>query len=174
MHSKKLRNISIDLYVWQLQFKILHTRVIANKSLNKIAIKDSGLCNNCKVAVVTTEHLFLYCQIAINFWVEIERWISEMLQRRIKLDRIQKIFGDQDFNRDINLILILAKRTIYKLRLRGSEPKAEYTKATLRTYLSTLRYTSIIGIGRNSHNFQKVVKNLRVYLDINVRMEKPE
>ena len=45
--------------------------------------------------------------------VEIERWISEVLQRRIKLDEIKKIFGDQDFNKDINLILILAKRTIY-------------------------------------------------------------
>ena len=29
--------------------------------------------------------------------------------------------------------------------------------------------TSIIGNGGNSHDFQKVVKNLRVYLDINVR-----
>ena len=62
-----------------------------------------------------------------------------MLQRRIKLYKIQKIFGDQDFNKDINLISILAKRTIYKSRLRGSILKAKYTKVTLRSYLSTLR-----------------------------------
>ena len=76
-------------------------------------------------------------------------WISEVLQRRMKLDEIQKIFGDQDFNKDIKSILILAKRTIYKSRLRGSIPNV-----TLRSYLSTLRYTSIIGNGGNSNDFQ--------------------
>ena len=56
-----------DYYVWQLQFKILHTRVATNKYLNKIGINNSGLCDNCKVAVVTIEHLFLDCQNAVNF-----------------------------------------------------------------------------------------------------------
>ena len=53
---KKLRNIYINPYVWQLQFKILHTRIATNKYLNKIGIKYSGLCDNCKVAVETTKH----------------------------------------------------------------------------------------------------------------------
>ena len=37
---------------------MLHTRVATNKYLNKIGIRDSGVCDNCKVAVETTEHLF--------------------------------------------------------------------------------------------------------------------
>ena len=132
--------------------------------LNKISINDSSLFDNCKVAVETTEHLFLDCQSAYHFWVEIEKWISEVLKRRIKLDKIQKIFGDQDFNKDINSILILAKRTIYKLRLRDSLPKAEYTKATLRSYLSTLRYTLIIGIGGNAQDLQNKWSRISEYI----------
>ena len=42
-------------------------RVATNKSLNKIGINDSGLCDNCKVPVVTTEHFILDCQIAVKF-----------------------------------------------------------------------------------------------------------
>ena len=71
------------------------------------------------------------------------------MQRKIKSDKIRIFFGDQDFNQNIKLIVILARWTIYNSRLRGSTPKAEYTTATVRSYLSTLRYTSILGNGEN-------------------------
>ena len=44
-------------------------------------IKDSGLCDNFKVAVEPTEHLFLNYQITLNIWVKMERWIAETLKR---------------------------------------------------------------------------------------------
>ena len=160
MHLKN-RNISIDLYAWQLQFKILHTGIIG--------INYSGLCDNCKVAVETTEQLIFRLPNCTYFWVEIERWISEMLQRRIKLDKI-KTSLEVKITTDIDLIFILAKGTIYKSRLRGSIPKAKYTKATLRSYLSTLRYTSIINNGGNSQEFKNKWSRILEYTCILISM----
>ena len=37
------------------------------------------LCDNYKVAVETTEHLFLECQIALNSWVEMVKNLREFL-----------------------------------------------------------------------------------------------
>ena len=59
-------------------FKILKSSY-KYKYLNTIVINDSGLCDNCNVAVEANEHLFLDCQIALNHWVEIKWWISENL-----------------------------------------------------------------------------------------------
>ena len=50
----------------------------------------------------------------------------------------------------INIIVIMAKRTNYKLA------QVEYTEAAVRSYLhvSTLIYTSIVDNGENAHDYQ--------------------
>ena len=110
---KELRKILIDLCL-AATFKILYTRVATDKYLNKIGITDSGLCDNCKVAVEKTEHLFLNCvKLHLIFGMR-ERGFQKFLQRRIHLDIIQIVFGDHNFNKDNNLIVILAKRVTAK------------------------------------------------------------
>ena len=43
---------------------------------------------------------------------------------------------------------------MYRLRQRGYMPKAEYTKAAIRSYLSTLMYASIVDKRESSQEFQ--------------------
>ena len=112
---KELRKILID-FCLAATFKILYTIVATDVYLNKIGITDSGLCDNCKVAVERTEHLFLNCQITFNIWDEREReeGFQKFCQRIINLDIIQIVFVDHNFNKDNNLIVILAKRVTAK------------------------------------------------------------
>ena len=74
----------------------------------------------------------------------------------MKLDNIQKIFGDQDFNQDINSIVIMTKMFY---------AEAKYRKAAIRLYVSTLRHFS-----RQRRTFprfpKQVVKNFREYLEM--------
>ena len=103
--------------------------------------------------IIATEHVFLDCQFTLNFAVEIERWIQNFAN---KLDNIHKKFGDQYSNQDINLIVIMAKRTIYKSRLhvRGSL----YTES--RIFKSNGKIVSIhLKTYFNSGQWRKFAKN---------------
>ena len=51
-----LRKISMDPYVLVASVEMLYTRVATNIFLKKISKKNSGLCDDCKMAVETNEY----------------------------------------------------------------------------------------------------------------------
>ena len=99
---------------------------------------------------------FLECEYIQSFWLEMENWMSNIRNCRIRLDQIQKIFGDRDLNFEVNLIILAAKKTIYKCRLKGKIPCCNMTKSDVKQYLNCLRYNlKTTQIGRKTVRYKK-------------------
>ena len=129
---KALWKMTPDSYLINIQYKILYQRVATNDILLKMGIKPNHLCNLCNELKETNLHAFLECKYIKSFWLEIENWMSIIRNCRIRLDQIQKIFGDRDLNFEVNLIILVAKKTIYKCRLKGKIPCCNMTKSDVK------------------------------------------
>ena len=72
-----------------------------------------------RLGTTQDQFVFLECKYIQSFWLEIENWMSNIRNFRIRLDQIQEIFGNRDLNFEVNFIILAAKKTIYKCRLKG-------------------------------------------------------
>ena len=78
----------------------------------------------------------LYPRIPINL-VFVGYGLKEC---RIRLDQIQKISGHRDLNFEVNHIILAAKKTIYKCRLKGNIPCCNMSKREVKQFLNCFRY----------------------------------
>ena len=94
-------------------------------------IKDSDICNTCKV-VETIEHFFFHCKNTNCLWEEVNKDIATLFGHQFNITEEQVILGINK-NTDItlnlshkiyeraNLILLVAKQCISKFKY-GSHP----------------------------------------------------
>ena len=113
-----------------LHFKILHNIYPTNILLHKMKIKDSALCDHCKVHDFI-EHFFYKCNKLRGFWSEVLNYIYGKTEIIMCIDEKVALFGvlKADLKSDtkqrtlnnINTILLVAKMCISKARYGKSQ-----------------------------------------------------
>lgn len=102
------------------QYRILHRIIATNDLLFKLNIKQDDLCSFCGLLPEKIEHLFWHCNVVVEFWESVERWIFENIQFSLNINKQIAIFGitfNVQFNEPVNYILIITRYFIYKCRL---------------------------------------------------------
>ena len=104
-----------NMYLWDIQFKILYTRVATNSKLFHMNIKDTENCEYCEMRE-TNVHAFVSCERTQNFWIEITYFLRRIGYINFRLEHKIKIFGDTGMDLLFNLIIMIAKKVIYMKR----------------------------------------------------------
>ena len=79
-----------------IQFRTLLIRFFTNDILCNIDIKETDVCNVFEEDTDHNEHMLLYCNTSVLFWVMVQTRITNlgMDDYRYILTNIKKIFGD--------------------------------------------------------------------------------
>ena len=56
------------------QFKLVHGRLVTNRFLTKINLKDNEQCTFCQNDTETVIHLFWTCSVYTLFWQDFKQW----------------------------------------------------------------------------------------------------
>jgi exonuclease III len=100
------------------QFRFIHMILPTNVFLYKIGKVDDDLCSFCKIEKETLNHLMWSCNCVSLFWKEIISWLRD-LNIIINISYREICLGIYDTNHFafINMIIIFAKKFIYKCRV---------------------------------------------------------
>lgn len=106
----------------EFQYKILHKYLPTNNILFKMKKISTYACCFCNIYRETIEHLFFECLYVINFWVEIQMKLYEILEKNITLSKKDILFGygiDAEINKNllINKIIMYGKYYVWKCKL---------------------------------------------------------
>ena len=109
---------TIDVKSRYFQYRYIHRILPTNEFLFKIGIVGSDKCTFCGVEKETIKHLMWSCEKVSAFWKEVIKWL-ENLNFQINLSFLEVCFGVHNMNHAnfINMILIWAKKFIYKCRV---------------------------------------------------------
>ena len=135
------------------QFKMLHMRIVTNKKLQIMGIRNDSQCPYCDEQVETIEHAFLECEAAKEIWKEVETWLKTSINTTIKISNLDKIFGTGMEHDIVEKTIIATKRVIYRHRQKGTQYTLREVKTILRSQLTVGEYQS--GIEGNYHLFLK-------------------
>ena len=132
------------------QYRILHRISATNDLLYKPHIKQDDLCSFCGLLTEKIEHLFWHCNVVVEFWESIERWIERWFFKRIQfslnIDKQTAIFGitfNRHFNKPINYILIITRYYIYKCRINNKRLNLLAWRKEVNQYLSIEKMIAI-------------------------------
>ena len=109
---------TIDVKSQYFQYRFIQRILPTNEFLFKIGIVESDKCTFCGVEKESTKHLMWSCDKVSSFWKEVIKWL-EGLNIHMNLSFVTVCFGVHNIYQAnfINMILILAKRFIYKCRV---------------------------------------------------------
>ena len=127
------------------QYRLTHRILSTNTFLTKIGIKEDNLCTFCKSQNETLVHLFWSCDHIQIFWNNLTQWLNNTCRHivNINLDKENVIFGILDNRKadeTLNLILLLAKKFIYRMKYNDTIPSLSLFKNTLRHYYNGEKY----------------------------------
>ena len=113
-----------------LHFKIIHNIYPTNILLNKMGIKQSNICNDCK-ELDTLTHFFFNCLSLRSYWKHIEFLLTQILKVKVQVNTIIAMFGikaeEVRANRtslnEANFLIILAKVCISKYKYAKTTPQ---------------------------------------------------
>ena len=88
----------------------------------KIGQRIDNVCTFCKKEAETIEHLFVECKVVTNIWPKLQNWIQIKLGIQVVLSKTHILFGIdlKKCNSAINLIILLSKFYLYRIRCQGS------------------------------------------------------
>jgi len=137
--------ITKDTHLKLLQYRLEHRILSTNTFLCKIKIKQDDKCTFCKLVPETLIHLFWFCPIIQKFWQSLTDWLKKecIHIRHFNLTITDIIFQIHDKKRAdevLNIIILLAKQYIYRMKYRGAEPNLQYFKKSLKFYYNTEKY----------------------------------
>ena len=69
---ENLRKVPVNPYTKYIPFKLLHSRIVTNKKLVEMKIKDDPSCPYCDINSETLLHAFINCAAVKEFWKSIE------------------------------------------------------------------------------------------------------
>ena len=109
---------TIDVKSQYFQYRFIHRILPTNEFLFKIGIVESDKCTFCRVEIESIKHLMWSCDKVSSFWKEVIKWLED-LNIHMNLSFVNVCFGVHNNNQAnfINMILIWAKRFIYKCRV---------------------------------------------------------
>ena len=97
------------------QFKILHNILPTNLHLHRMNLRDSIKCPICPDCIQSTEHMFITCSFAREFWSMLRNWNASesSLQSLSKVEILYGIICDGKIELTLNHIILIAKYHIY-------------------------------------------------------------
>jgi len=109
---------TIDVKSRYFQYRFIHRILPTNDFLFKIGIVENDKCTFCVVENESIKHLMWSCDKTSAFWKEVIKWL-ENLNIRVNLSFFHVCFGVYNRNNTnfVNMIIIWAKRFIYKCRV---------------------------------------------------------
>ena len=110
---------TIDVKSQYFQFRFVHKILPTNEFLCKIGIVDNDFCTFCKIERESIKHLMWSCDKVSSFWKEVIKWLNDLNIQVHNFSFQTVCLGIYNHNHAsfINMILIWAKRFIYKCRV---------------------------------------------------------
>ena len=101
-----------------LQYQIIHRYLPTNRLLYKMGKIESMRCTLCRMHTETISHIFYECTLVTGLWLFIERLVSAVAGKVIKLNCQDVILGYQfkASNVNINNVILYTKNYIWHVR----------------------------------------------------------
>ena len=129
-----------------IQFKMLHRRIITNKKLLDMNIRNDSKCPLCDEAIETIEHAFIKCPNVTTLWKDIERWLRAHVDSKVSISDIDKILGQGLNNSIIEKTITATKKVIYINRQHGGKYNIKEVNNVLSRLMKIEEYqASVIG-----------------------------
>lgn len=109
---------TIETKCHYFQFRFIHRILPTNEFLFKIGILENNKCSLCNEEIETMKHLMWTCKHVTSFWKGVADWLKE-LDIILNITYMKICFGIHDTNyfTFVNMIIILAKKYIYRCRV---------------------------------------------------------
>jgi len=114
---------TLDTKTHYLHFRFIHRILPANDFLYKIGFIDDDRCTFCKIEEENMKHIMWSCKITSKFWDDIFKWMNKLhIDPNITYREV--CFGIPNHNQSnfINMIILLAKRYIYRCKIEKLSP----------------------------------------------------
>jgi hypothetical protein len=111
---------SIDTYLRNFQYKIIHNFLPVNKKLYTWKLVDSPRCSYCFTEIETLEHLFCECSITKTFYLSIREWCKTFNVKLPQMNITTILYGFLPPNINnalVNSLILLYKQIVYNSRL---------------------------------------------------------
>ena len=131
-------------YCKHFQFKLLHSRTAINDKLFRMNLIDSNICKMCQTEVETIMHTFIDCVHVTDLWKQIEKWLRNILNEKVKLDDIDIIFVKNKGKEIVNKTILFTKIAIFNNRKTGRNHSLKEVKRLLYKQMCTEEYQAEI------------------------------
>ena len=109
------------------QFKLLHRRLATNDCLNKIGIRENGICTFCRTEKESLFHLFWSCSKTSSFWRDFMKWLVKnqikLKSEILTLDIIIGLRSDTLSNKKHYFYFLVARYYIWPCRIKKCSQK---------------------------------------------------
>ena len=125
---------SMDTYSRYFQFRFIHNILPTNSFLFKIGLIETEKCVFCEESRETIKHLMWDCVVTKTFWDQIVTWVGCELGDHLNINFDIICFGlfNDDFDVFKNMLILLAKRFIYRCRVDEKNPNISLFKEWLK------------------------------------------
>ena len=138
-----------DVNLRYLQFKLLHRICPCNKFLTKINILNNELCDICENEVEDLLHIFWRCESINALWNDIFKWMETCGYPERLPDPKTVIMGDHKMDMAFNLIIIVAKKVIFRNKYKKIKTKLIEVKAAIKDLMSVEEYVASTDMKRD-------------------------
>ena len=134
-----------DTNIRWFQYRLLQRILSTNTFLFKIGIAQNNTCSFCRTDTESLLHLFWDCNVVKNFWSDLTNWLKEDCVHINELniskhDAIFGIYNRKQADSVINLIVLLAKQFIYRMKYKNSVPLIEIFKKSVLLQYNVEKY----------------------------------
>ena len=155
--------ISKDASIRWFQTRINHRTLGTNYLLYKMKIKGMDKCTFCERHTETLTHLFWECEHVQYFWETFQIILKDNCGLDLNLTVNDIIFGNTKYDYILNLLLIYAKKSIYKMKIQGKLPSYN-----LFVYDITNLYRVDARINQQRKQFEEKWENYKKLLNIDL------
>ena len=112
-------SVSVDVTIRWFQFRIINRILATNSLLHKMNISESDTCGFCNICTESLQHLLFDC-CKVNFlW----KYLNNVIRNNnITFLNLETVLLGGNFDRNLNLIIILVKFYIYRNKSNGTLP----------------------------------------------------
>ena len=118
-----------------IQFKLPHRRIVTNKKLCDMGIKENSFCTYCMEPIETIEHAFIYCNTVTKLWKEVENWLRTHVDGHISLTDVDKVLGTPIGDNIVYKTIMATKRVIYRNRQKDNQYSLRAVQALLKSQM---------------------------------------
>lgn len=144
-HFLQINNITLCTKLRFFQYRILSKTLILNVQAVKFVPNISAACSFCNQSPETTVHFFTECTVVKKVWKALKKWSSYFYKVPLDITAEKIIFCNEDKRnaRYINLIILVTKFYLYKVRSAGYKPKFVDLVTEINKYKQIDRFIAI-------------------------------